>query len=213
MKDKILAFLARLFDGLIGGMMIAIGGTAYLACENKYVGAVLFCVALFCICVKGYSLYTGKIGYILSKHSGSDVASLLVGLIGNIIATVGLGFLISAAIPNIGTAAVAVVETKLNQQLWQTLVRAILCGVLIYLSVDIYRENKTSFGILLCIPTFVLSGFEHSIADVFYFSAHGNSGVDGLWFILVVLIGNALGSFIIPLLKSVKPKDFYGKKE
>ncbi len=206
MKDKILAFGARLSDGLIGGMMIAIGGAVYLACENKYVGSVLFCVALFCICVKGYSLYTGKIGYILSKHSGSDVASLIVGLLGNIIATVGLGFLIPAAIPDIGTSAIEVVDAKLNQQLWQALVRATLCGVLIYLSVDIYRENKTPLGILLCIPTFILSGFEHSIADVFYFSAYGNSGVKGLWFILVVLIGNALGSLIIPLFKSVKPK-------
>ena len=46
------------------GIMIAIGGSVFLACDNKYVGAVLFSVALLCICYLGYYLFTGKIGYL-----------------------------------------------------------------------------------------------------------------------------------------------------
>lgn len=201
MKDKIRLFFSRLNDGLIAGMMISIGGAAYLACENKYVGSVLFCVALFCICIKSYSLYTGKIGYLLSKHSKGDIATMLIGLIGNVIATVAIGYLIAAAIPNIATGAETVCQAKLTQQLWQTFVRAVLCGVLVYLAVDIFRENKSPLGILLCIPAFIVSGFEHSIADIFYFSAYGKAGLSGVWFILTVLVGNSIGALIIPLLK------------
>ena len=37
--------------GVIAGILIGIGGSVYLACDNKYVGAVLFSVALLCICM------------------------------------------------------------------------------------------------------------------------------------------------------------------
>ena len=54
-----------LLYGLAAGILIGIGGTVFLACENKIVGAVLFSVALLCICLRGYALYTGKIGFIV----------------------------------------------------------------------------------------------------------------------------------------------------
>lgn len=48
------------------GLLIAIGGSVFLSCENRYIGAMLFSVALLCICYRGYYLYTGKIG--LCRH-------------------------------------------------------------------------------------------------------------------------------------------------
>ena len=55
------------------GIMIAIGGSVFLACDNKYVGAVLFSVALLCICYLGYYLFTGKIGYLAKDFSKSNI--------------------------------------------------------------------------------------------------------------------------------------------
>ncbi len=57
--------LNKILSGISAGILISIGGSVFLACDNKYVGAVMFSVALLCICLKGYSLYTGKIGFIL----------------------------------------------------------------------------------------------------------------------------------------------------
>ena len=59
-------------------------------------------------------------------------------------------------------------------------------------------------GILYGIPLFILSGFEHSIADMFYFSASDafvrDTGAAAL-FLLTVIAGNAVGGVLLPLLQ------------
>ena len=102
--------LSKFLSGVCAGLMIAIGGTVYLSCENKYVGAALFSVALFCICLKGYSLFTGKIGFIPESHTKEDLSVLFLGLIGNAVSTVLLGFAVSFALPALGPAAAAICD-------------------------------------------------------------------------------------------------------
>ena len=89
-------------ESLCAGILITIGGTVFLSCENKTVGAVLFSVALLCICYKSYYLFTGKIGYIVEQHKKQDFLNLAVGLFGNLIATFLLGMLLRTVLPNIG---------------------------------------------------------------------------------------------------------------
>ncbi len=197
--------LKKVLSGVSAGILISIGGSIYLSCENKVVGAVLFSVALLCICYKGYSLFTGKIGFIPEKHDKEAVSVLLLGLLGNAIGTIAFGYLLRFAIPAIGSAAETLCQGKLdNQALWQTLVRGVMCGVLMYLAVSIFRDNKTPLGILFCIPVFILSGFEHSIADIYYFAASGIVSLKAFAFLWTVIAGNAVGAVILPLLNFKK---------
>ncbi len=195
--------LKKFLDGVSAGIMIAIGGTVYLSCENKYVGAVLFSVALLAICLKGYSLFTGKIGFIPEKHDREDISALFLGLLGNFAATAALGFAASYALPALGPAATALCEAKLGQEVLQTFIRAFFCGVLMYIAVSVYREKNSAVGIFFCIPTFILSGFEHSIANMFYFGASGMISVDAAVYIAVVLLGNAAGGMALPFLNII----------
>lgn len=198
--------LGKTFSGISAGILVSIGGTVFLSSDNRYIGAVLFSIALLCVCVKEYSLFTGKIGYIPEKHSREDISVLLWGLLGNIISTVGLGAVVRYALPAVGAAAEAVCALRL-EQLWpQTLIRAIFCGMLMYLAVSIYREKNTVTGIFLCVPVFIISGFEHSIADLFYFSAAGMYTPRVLLFILVVIAGNAIGGMILPVFKMIEDR-------
>ena len=64
------------FGALSAGIMISIGGSVFLACDNKYVGAVLFSVALLCICNLGYYLYTGKIAYLANDFSKKNICHI-----------------------------------------------------------------------------------------------------------------------------------------
>ena len=211
-KTVLLDVLKKIVDGFLAGALISIGGAVFLACYGeapigKYVGAIFFCTALLCICIKGYSLYTGKIGYVLEKHAKEDVSVMLLGLLGNLIGTVACGYLIAAAIPSIKEAALALCDGKLQtQEWWQTLVRAFFCGILVFLAVDIYRNHKTPLGVVFCIPAFIFSGYEHSIADMFYFAASGIASGKAFLFILLVLIGNSLGGLMIPALKLIGPR-------
>ena len=205
--------LQNIVNGILAGIMIAIGGSVFLACYDKAslvsraIGAFFFSVALLCICCKGYSLYTGKIGFIPEKHDKEAFSVLLWGLLGNLVATVVFGFAIRYAIPNVGTMAEVICNAKLEQAWWQTLIRGVLCGVLMYLAVSLYRDKKTIAGILFCVPVFILAGFEHSVANMFYFAAAGNFfSLDVIVYLLIVVVGNTIGGMLMPLLAMVKPK-------
>lgn len=188
-------------SGISAGIVIALGGSVFLACENRYVGAVLFSVALLCICFKGYALFTGKVGYIPEAHGKAEWQLLLLGLLGNLIGTFISGIAVRYAIPAIGETAATICASKLTQPALSTLIRGIFCGLLMYLAVSIYRDNKTPLGIMFCIPVFILSGFEHSIADMFYFAASGIVSVKAFAFLWIVILGNSIGGMLLPALK------------
>lgn len=195
--------LKKIIDGVFSGILISIGGCVLLSCENRYVGAFAFSIALLFICIRGYSLYTGKICYIPEKHDKEAFSVLLLGLLGNLIATVVCGYMLKFALPVIGETALAMCEKKLTQTVLQTLIRAVFCGILIYLAVDIYKTKQWIVGILFAIPVFILSGFEHSIADMFYFAASGIASLKAFGFIWVVIAGNTIGGMLFPFLKMI----------
>ncbi|MBQ7365172.1 MAG: formate/nitrite transporter family protein [Clostridia bacterium] len=204
--------IKKTIEGFLAGIMIAIGGTVYVASENKVVGAVFFSIALLTICMKGYSLFTGKVGFLPLSHTKEDVSALLWGLLGNFLATLVCGVLIALTFPSYHTAAEAIAQAKLSQALYATLIRAVFCGVLMYAAVSIFRENKSSLAIFFGIPTFILAGFEHSIADMFYLALGYAFSLKSVLFIVVVLIGNALGAVMMSGLrllgeKSLKKSD------
>ena len=192
--------LKLIIDGIKAGIMIAIGGSVFLSCENRYIGAILFSVALLCICLKGYSLFTGKVGYLPENHSKEAIKILLCGLLGNIVSTILLGYAVSFANPALGEAAKVICEAKLSQEALQTFVRAFFCGVLMYMAVSTYREKGTLAGIFFCVPVFILSGFEHSIANMFYFGASGIINMDSIIYLAVVIAGNSVGGMAMPIL-------------
>lgn len=191
--------LRTLSGSICAGLLIAVGGSVFLACDNRYIGAVLFSVALLCICYMDYYLFTGKIGYLADDHSKRNAAMLALGLAGNLASAYAFGALIRYALPALGDAAELTVSAKLEQSLLQTFIRAAFCGVLMYLAVHIFRKKNTPIGILFCIPVFILSGFEHSIADMFYFGASGLGDVRALGFFTTAVLGNSVGSLILPL--------------
>ena len=192
--------IKTIFEGCCAGAAIMMGCSVYLACGNTYVGAVLFSVALLCICMQGYALFTGKVGYVVNDHSKKSLLELLGCLIGNALSTFLLGRLFACGLPALAEKAATLCAAKFEQLPLQTLIRAIGCGILMYLAVNIFREKKSALGILFCIPAFILSGFEHSIADMGY-CAFG--GAFSLRFILLVLAGNALGSMLLPFLRII----------
>lgn len=195
--------LKTVFGAISAGIMIAIGGSVFLSCDSKYVGAVLFSVALLCICYLGYYLFTGKIGYLANDFSKKNILNLCVGLAVNLIVTFLLGMLISFAFPALPQKAYIMCTAKLEQTFLITFIRAIFCGVLMYTAVEIFKEKKTPLGIIFCIPVFILCGFEHSIADMFYFGASGIFKAKILTFELATVLGNTVGGLALPLLSKL----------
>ena len=73
-----------------------------------------------------------------------------------------------------------------------------------YIAVWVYQKKNSIVGILFCIPVFILSGFEHSIADMYYFALARIFTLEAAVYIALVVLGNTAGSLIIPLLMKIK---------
>ena len=192
-----------LFYGITAGLLIGIGGTVFLSMTgagNKLAGAIFFAVALICICAKGYSLYTGKVGFMAYNHKAGDFLNLLMCFVGNLIGTVVSGLAIMYAIPAVSETAKTICEAKLTQNIPEAFIKAVFCGILMYLAVATYREKNTYIGILFCVPVFILSGFEHSIANMYYFAVSGMGTFDVISYILLIVLGNSVGGLLFPVL-------------
>ena len=192
-----------LIRAILAGIMISIGGTIYLALENKMLGAFLFSVGLFSICVNGYNLYTGKIGYVIDNKL-KYLIELLLTLLGNLIGTVACGYVLTLtrSASKLKAAATILCDTKLNDNLLSIFVLSVFCGIIMYMAVDIYKKT-TDFGkyvgIFMGITIFILAGFEHCVANMFYFSIANMWEWKTALYVLVMVLGNSLGSILIAL--------------
>lgn len=192
--------------------MICIGGTVYLSCialNLKPLGAFLFAAGLYSICMYGFNLYTGKVGYIAYNFKDTKYISLVVLVLTfNLLSTYILGILASYAFPMIVEPAKNIYAAKYQTPLLRLFISGIFCGLLMFLSVDTWKKG-TKIGVFIYIPVFILCGFDHSIANSFYNGIANGLNTFTLQNVLifaVVIIGNAAGGMLIPLLAG-KPAD------
>lgn len=186
--------IAEFIKSILAGMAISLGGAVFLSCENKAVGAFFFCVGLITVVYFSLNLYTGKIGYVLENNKTFFIDTAL-SVLGNALGCLVFG-LIKSPIGNV----VNIVAAKLEKAPLEVFVDGVLCGVLIFICVDIFKKKNTPLAILFCVPTFILCGFEHSIADMFYVFNARNFSLNSLIFLILVVLGNAVGGLLFPVL-------------
>ena len=181
---------------ILAGLLISLVGIVYLNCPNKIVGSLLFSLGLISILILEAKLFTGAIGYVNSKQSILD--SLLI-LVFNLVAAaiVGLTYRCSS------DAAASIAESKLlvfSETWWLTGLKSIGCGAAIYLAVEGYKKSKSLIPVILGVMVFILAGWNHCIADCFYMAA-GSSSALAIPYLLVVIVGNSIGSLLIRFLQ------------
>ena len=190
---------------VLAGIAIAIGGAIYLATENKVVGAVFFSVGLFTVCTKGLNLFTGKAVY-LFDNKPKFLIDLVVIWIGNFVGAWAVAVLLSLTrqADKLRETALALVGTKAEDSLLSLFILGIFCNICIYIAVDSYGKNTHDLGkyigIVFGVTAFILAGFEHSVADMFYFAMAGRL-FEGrvLVCLLMVTVGNVVGGVVFPL--------------
>lgn len=192
MKD---AFLLA----VMAGIAIGIGGTVYLSVEPKALGAVLFSVGLYIICVQKLNLFTGKVGYLVGEKK-EYLLFLAVVWLGNLVGTFLVGWLTRyTRIAGIAEKSAALCEVKNGDTLLSLFLLGIWCGLLMYAAVDSYKKCQNPLILMFCVAVFILCGFEHCIADMYYYSAAGMWSADALLRILVITVGNGVGGVLLPL--------------
>ena len=179
----------------LAGLLISLGATAFLTVDNKIVGALLFSIGLTAVILLEANLYTGKIGYVNSK---AKLISAALILIQNLLVALVCG-LIFYSTKNNGCENLWL--NKLTKSWHEFLFDSIGCGICIYLSVELYKKTGSIFVIVLGVLVFILSGFEHCIADIFYLSASMSFDLKSILYILIAIIGNSIGSLLIRFLQ------------
>ena len=197
-------YLKQFVLAILAGFAISIGGIIYLTLENKIIGSLMFTAGLYTICLNGLFLFTGKVGYLVNE-SPSYLVTLLVTWLGNFAGTwIGAQMVLNTKLAGLGETAAKVSAGKVEQTILRVFLLGIFCGALMFIGLDGYKNSKNPLILFLCVSVFILAGFEHCIANMFYFSL--GSAWDGTHFVycLAATFGNAVGGCLIPLAKKMK---------
>lgn len=214
-KDFWLETLKEFFLSILAGMSISFGCIAFLSSGNKIVGALFFVVGLFIILNFNFSLFTGKVCYAL-EHKLSYIPRLLWIWVGNIVGAILMALMVGATrLTGLVEAATAIVNTKLNDSLLSLFFLGVFCNMLIFVAVFGYKKFENPLAKMIAlffgVSVFVLCGFEHCIADAFYFAFAGSFTAHTLLCLVIITLGNVVGGLFFPIL--VKLIQFLGNKK
>lgn len=229
-----------IINGIFGGAFIAFGGAASSAASNsienyslqKLVSGLVFPVGLILIIICGAELFTGNslmiaaykerkitlkqllknwIIVYLSNFTGAFFIALFLYLSGFFDGNSG----------KFGAQVIKIASAKCSISFSKAFFSGILCNMLVCLAVwgsTGAKDIKSKIAIIwFPIMTFIVSGFEHSVANMYYFSAGllcknneayvnaaniGNKIVGlnfkGIWHnLLPVTLGNIVGGGLI----------------
>ena len=194
------------FSAVLAGVCVGLGGTVFLSLEDRVLGALFFTVGLFTICTQGLHLYTGKVCYVWEKDR-SYALDLLPIWLGNLAGT----FLLAAAerctriAPALAEKAQGLCETKLGDSLISIFLLAMFCNMLIYIAVEGFNKNEHQVGKYLAlffgVAVFILCGFEHCVANMYYFSIAGMWSGESALCLLIMTLGNSVGGWVFPVIR------------
>lgn len=191
-----------LVKSILGGMAISFGGIAYLSNENHVIGATLFSLGLFMIYLFDWNLYTGKACYIVTSPP-SHMKLVGIAFLGNLIGTTGMAYLLRLTkLKSLIPVAEGIAEYKLKNTSFSGFILGIGCGIMMYVAVIGYKSiHDCGKYLILIFPivVFTLSGYEHVVANMFYFSMANVWSVPVFIYLLIVGLGNMLGCSFIPL--------------
>ena len=149
---------------ICAGMIIGLCCEIYKNCQNQYVGAFLFGLGLVTICMCGLNLFTGKVG---ASNNIKDLVSIFVFNAVGILIVRAIFFYTNPFSLGIG------------------------CGMLMQIGVVGYKRNIPWLTVM-CIAGFLLGGFAHSIAKIYYLETYES-------FIQYpfILLGNIVGAKVM----------------
>lgn len=222
---------------MIAGFFISMGAAASTIAAStitnyaiaKFVSALIFPIGLILIILVTGELFTGDCLMIDAAIDGKitpieTILFLLLVYVGNFVgALIGMYAIQSVYGTVVIDYAIKIAAAKLAMPAWKLFISGIFCNIFVCLAVLLAAEGETTVSkvirIFIPIFTFVICGFEHSVADMFYlltamsFSAPvpGIVALNSLRVIGIVTLGNIVGALLLILILRYLDKA-YAKK-
>lgn len=177
---------------ILAGILIGLGCVIYVASPVKYVGSCLFSLGLLTIMIKGYFLYTGKVG----DWTPSSTFRLIYMFILNGLGCAATGYLFT--LTRIDLSAIHhVTELKLNDTMLSSFILAMGCGAMMHIAYYNFNKGKNPLYVILPIMFFMLAGFEHCVANCGFFAmGKVDMSVQDWTRLALIVLGNGVGSWV-----------------
>ena len=192
MTSEVKSLTTFALKSLSGGVLIGFGCIVNMMCENKIAGAFLFSLGLLTVIITDSKLYTGKVGY--AKANFNHWFIFLIPIL--ILNLIGIGVLCSAFgnLSDLNLDTSSMLSKKYDEGLLSAFVRSFGCGVMMYIAVDGYKRTEKPIIVIMPVMCFILSGFEHCIANYGYMTLNNDYYCSQL---IIWIIGNSVGSLTL----------------
>jgi len=214
----LLGVLAGAFIGLGALMFTLVASDASLGfAATRLLGGLVFSMGLVLVTVAGAELFTGNNLLAMAWASGrlgtgEVLRNWVLVCTANFVGAAGLALLVWLSGQGdlnqgaVGKAAIRIAMTKAQLPGWQLFFRGVLCNVLVCMAVWMALAGRSVtdkvLAIVFPITAFVAAGFEHSIANMYFFPLAMLLGAplgaaDMLGNLLPVIAGNIVGGSVL----------------
>jgi len=227
-----LPIFTMLMLGMLAGVFIGIGSMFFTIVKSDaslsyaisgLLGGIAFSLGLFIVIVAGAELFTGNNLLVMAwAYRRITTRELLrnwgVVFVGNLIGAGSFAlvvYLSGHTAMNDGAIAekyLSIAAAKTALPFGQAFLRGVLCNVLVCLAVWMATAGRTVFdkaiAIVFPVTAFVAAGFEHSVANLYFFpmaafiQAFGGGAVAVTWTgalnnLIPVILGNIVGGGVL----------------
>jgi formate transporter len=228
-KKAHLPLMSQLILSVLGGAFIGMGALFYVLIHSdaglgfaarQLMAALSFCLGMLLVVVAGAELFTGNNLIVMARAqgaigSGEVLRNWLIVFAGNLVGTVGLALLVwLSGHPGMNDGALArdylhIAEAKAGLPFLVAMWRGVLCNALVCLAIWMSYAGRSvidkAVAIVFPIAAFVAAGFEHSIANLYYFAMALLLEPQTSLFLLegmlrnivAVVIGNVIGGSVL----------------
>lgn len=204
------SFLAGIFISLGAFVSVNVGLELPVGL-GKFLGGIAFSSALILIVLSGLELFTGNVlttfSFLTDKFKLKSFLKLwILVYFGNL-----LGCLVSVLLLNnsglcnaLYEKFISIASMKCSLTFTEAFIRGIFCNMLVCIAVLVANQAKTVqgkiFGIMVPITVFIASGYEHSIANMFFIPMGKATINQFLHNIIPVTFGNIIGAIALVLI-------------
>lgn len=218
LTQALLGVLAGAFIGLGGLMYTLVASDAGLGfAAQRLLGGLVFSLGLVLVTVAGAELFTGNNLLAMAWASGrigtgEVLRNWLVVALANFVGAAGLALLVAASghaglnHGEVGQAAVRIAVAKTDLGPLQAFCRGVLCNLLVCMAVWMALGGRSLVdkvvAVVFPVTAFVAAGFEHSIANLYFFPLAMLLGGPVGWAdlaanLLPVVAGNLVGGSVL----------------
>ena len=215
------AFLAGVFISLGAFVSVNVGLDLPLGL-SKLISGIAFSSALIMIVLLGQELFTGNVlttfSFIVNKFNFYSFIKLwVVVYLGNLAGCFSSAYLLmhSGLYPTLQNKFVQIANMKASLPFEEAFIRGIFCNLLVCVAVLIANQAKSVqgkiLGILVPITVFIASGYEHSVANMFFLPMGQVNLAQFLHNIVPVTLGNIVGALFLVFVLYVGCKKAFQK--